>query len=303
MPLASSAGLLAMALLAVPPDAELAPRAFCAAGDLRVELGADATKVPVLCIHPEMSTNLFFDAKLARVELEGRERFRRVLEGDDGLTLVPSEEMHDAEPVHLTIYFRDGAAPASANFLLVMHPALAARQVDVIRLTRPVAFYKQAAREAEDRARQCDEDKVRMRAEYGGPGGLRGLRLAGLMDEQTAVAVKEITDLIKRKPRSALDVQNAWSYRAKGRVMAELQLVNPGPKPWTPVEAVLRGPNGEELKPLPLWKPEPILLGPDGGLVMVEVEATKKQAQGAYTLTLWDADRRAVTLENVTFPQ
>jgi uncharacterized protein (TIGR02268 family) len=85
--------------------------------------------------------------------------------------------------------------------------------------------------------------------------------------------------------------------------MAELKLVNPGPKPWTPVEAVLRGPNGEELKPLPLWKPKPILPGPAGGLVMVEVEATKKQAQGAYTLTLWDADRRAVTLENVTFPQ
>ncbi|EPX57151.1 hypothetical protein D187_006905 [Cystobacter fuscus DSM 2262] len=36
--------------------------------------------------------------------------------------------------------------------------------------------------------------------------------------------------------------------------------------------------------------------------VMVELEATTQQAQGSYTLTLWDADGRSIILENVTFP-
>lgn len=38
------------------------------------------------------------------------------------------------------------------------------------------------------------------------------------------------------------------------------------------------------------------------GRVMVDFEATTKEAQGAYTLTLWDADGRSIILENVTFP-
>ena len=143
MPAPCSTTLLKLALLALPMDAAARyPSPLCETGVRHIDLAADASeKHPVVCIHQGLSTSFFFDAKLARVELEGRERFRRVLEGDDGLTVVPSEEMHDAEPVHLTIHFRDGAAPTSANFLFVVHPALAARQVDVIRLTRPVAFY------------------------------------------------------------------------------------------------------------------------------------------------------------------
>ncbi len=40
-----------------------------------------------------------------------------------------------------------------------------------------------------------------------------------------------------------------------------------------------------------------------GGSSHVEVEAGLEQALGAYTLTLWDADRRAAVLRNVTFPK
>jgi hypothetical protein len=37
---------------------------------------------------------------------------------------------------------------------------------------------------------------------------------------------------------------------------------------------------------------------------VVEVLATKREARGTYTLTLWDAARqRTVTLGNVTFPE
>ena len=62
------------------------------------------------------------------------------------------------------------------------------------------------------------------------------------------------------------------------------------------------GRNGEELKPLPLWHTGPIHPGADGGQVVVEFEATKEQARGAYTLKLWDAEGRTVAIGKVTFP-
>jgi uncharacterized protein (TIGR02268 family) len=309
VPLASSAGLLSLALLTSTADAaERQPLPACEAGDIRIEVDASAPgRVPALCITPELTSTLLFDAKLSRVELEGREHFRRVTEAVDSLMVVPSEAMRDLEPQRVTVHFADGAAPASLTFLLVVHPARAARQVDVIRQTRPVAFYREEAREAQAKAQRCEEEKARLHAEQGGPGGLRGLRAAGLLDVDLGVAVKHISRYLKPRPRAALALTQAWSYRAgnveKGRVAVELELKNPGTKPWSLAGAVLRGPQGEEFTPLP---PEetPVSSPPGGAFVriMVEFEATTNQAQGAYTLTLWDADARSIVLENVTFP-
>jgi uncharacterized protein (TIGR02268 family) len=303
----SSAGLLSLALLTSTADAaERQPLPPCEAGDIRIDVDASAPgRAPTLCITPELTSTLLFDAKLSRVELEGREHFRRVTEAVDSLMVVPSEAMRDLEPQRLTVYFADGAAPASLTFLLVVHPARAARQVDVLRRTRPVAFYEQKARDAESKAQRCEQDKARLQAEQGGPGGLRGLRAAGLLNEVLGVTVKRIAEYLKPRPQAALALVDAWSYRAgnakKGRVAVELALENPGAKPWTLGGAVLRGAKGEELAPLPEDTPVSILPGLPGR-IMVEFEATTKQAQGAYTLTLWDADGRSVILENVTFP-
>jgi uncharacterized protein (TIGR02268 family) len=140
-----------------------------------------------------------------------------------------------------------------------------------------------------------------MRAEREGPGGLLGLRLTDFLDEKIGIQAQDITPHIKRKPGNVLNMSRAWTYRSKRRVAVELELTNLGAKPWTPAGAVLRGPHGEQLTPHPLWRPEPILPG-QTVRVMVEVEATKEEAMGAYTLTLWGADRRSVVLENVTFP-
>jgi uncharacterized protein (TIGR02268 family) len=261
--------------------------------------------VPALCTTPDITSNFLFDAKLARVELEGRERFRRVAEAGDSFMVVPSEAMRDLEPLRVTVYFADGAAPVSLTFLLVIHPARAARQVDVIRQTRPVAFYEQKARDAESKAQRCEEERARLQAEQGGPGGLRGLRAAGLLNNQFGVTAKRLTEYLKPRPRASLALMVAWSFRAgtaeRGRVAVELLLKNPGTKPWTLAGAVLRGAKGEELTPLPDATPVSILPGLPGR-IMVELEATTNQAQGAYTLTLWDADGRSIILENVTFP-
>ncbi|WP_309888877.1 DUF2381 family protein [Archangium sp.] len=308
MPLASSVGLLALALLTATADAAERPLvSLCEAGDIRLEINSSAPgTLPTLCITPDLTSNFLFDAKLARVELEGREHFRRVVEAVDSLMVVPSEAMRDLEPLRVTVYFADGAAPASLSFVLVVHPARAVRQLDVVRQTRPVDFYKQEAREARAAAQQCREEKARMQAEQGGPGGLRGLRAAGLLDEVLGVAVERISDSVKTRPRNALPLRSALSSRAGGpkvgRVAVEVELENVGPQPWTLAGALLRGAKGEELTPLPDPTPASILPGEALGRVMVEFEATTQQARGAYTLTLWDADGRSVILENVTFP-
>jgi len=308
MPLMSSAGLLAVALLTATADvAQRPPLAYCEAGDVRLELKVDApARVPAFCITPELTSTFLFDAKVARVELAGRDHFRRVEEGADFFMVIASEAMRDLEPQRVTIHFADGAAPASTTFLLVVHPARAVRQVDILRHTRPVAFYEREAREAQSRALRCEEEKALMRAERGGPGGLRGLRAAGLLKAELGVAVKRLVGHLQPRERNALHLVSALSSRAGGpeggRVAIEVDLKNLGTKPWTLAGAMLRGARGEELTPLPESTPIVILPGERFGRVMVELEATTTQARGVYTLTLWDADGRSVILDNVTFP-
>jgi uncharacterized protein (TIGR02268 family) len=308
VPLASSAGLLTVALLTASADATAQPPpTSCEAGDVHLQLEVDApAKVPAFCITPELTSTFLFDAKVARVELAGRDHFRRVAEGADFFMVIPSEAMRDLEPQRVTVHFEDGAAPASITVLLVVHPARAARQVDILRHTRSAAFSEREAREAHSRALRCEEEKARMWAERGGPRGLRGMRAAGLLNEEFGVVVKRLGQYLQPRARNALRLVSAFSARAgepeRGRVAIEVELENLGTKPWTLEGAMLRGARGEELTPLPESTPIVILPGERFGRVMVELEATTTQAQGVYTLTLWDADGRSVILDNVTFP-
>jgi uncharacterized protein (TIGR02268 family) len=308
VPLESFTGLLTVVLLAASADAaERPPPASCEAGDVRLQLEVDTpARVPAFCVTPELTSTFLFDAKVARVELAGRDHFRRVAEGADFFMVIPSEAMRDLEPQRVTVHFEDGAAPASATFLLVVHPARAARQVDILRQTRPVAFYEREAREAQSRALRCEEEKALMRAERVGPGGLRGLRAARLLNEELGVVVKRLGSYVQPRARNALSLVSAFSARAGepegGRVAIEAELENFGTKPWTLAGAMLRGARGEELTPLPEATPMTILPGRVLGSVMVEFEATTNQARGVYTLTLWDEDGRSVILDNVTFP-
>lgn len=302
VPRVSCTGLLVVALVSQAEASERA-RPSCEAGDVHLELEEDAPGgTAVLCMRPGVSTSFFFDAKLARVVLEGREHFQRVMEAPEGLAVVPSESMHDVQPLRLTVYFVDGAAPASANFLLMMHPALAARQVDVIRHTRPAAFYEQQKREAEARAQRCEEEQERLRAELGGPGGLWGMRKAGLLDNILGVRVRDIPISASKNPVGVLAAIKGWTYRTQDRVAVEVVLENLGTQPWTVAGAALRASNGEELTPLPLGLPVSIQPGRSGEPIMVEVDAKMAQALGTHSFTLWGEDGRSVTLENVTFP-
>jgi uncharacterized protein (TIGR02268 family) len=131
------------------------------------------------------------------------------------------------------------------------------------------------------------------------------LREAGLLKAPLGIPFKELKWDVRPRPRNALTVKWAGAFRAgtaeRGRIAVEVELTNPGMKPWTLAGAMLRGAKGEGLTSLPEGAPVSILPG-EPARVMVEFEATAAQARGDYTLTLWDADGRSVILENVTFP-
>jgi uncharacterized protein (TIGR02268 family) len=309
-----SATFLGLFLLTAPAGAaERTPLPTCETGTRHIELEADAPgRPPEVCIHPELSTNLFFDSKLARVELAAWERFR-VIQGDVGIALVPTEAFHDGERVPVTVHFQDGAAPASATFLLVVHPSQAERQVEVTRHPRTLASYRQGEQQARAEVQQCREDKARLQAECGGQVGLTGLIAQGRLGEG-GIAYRDLNVDVTSRPGNTVTSADARSYRSDTyvegektggvRLAVDQELWNNGKTPWTPTGAALVGRKHMELKVLGVWPMEPIPPG-QKRRVVVEAEATESEARGTFTLKLWGQEdtARVELFDGVMFPK
>jgi uncharacterized protein (TIGR02268 family) len=298
--------LLGLALLASPGEAtEKPPRLTCESGTRYIELDASRHgQVPEVCIRPALSLNLFFDAELARVEVEEPGRFRRVKLAEDTLTLVPSAGLADGVRVPVTVYFKDGAAPVSASFMFVVHPSEAERQVEVSRHPRTLESLRQGEQQAKAQAQQCQEEKARLQAECSGRSGLTGLIASRLLGAKGVAA--QWLDNAALRPSSSFKSQEAISYRAvgpegRGRVAVEVTLKYNGTTPWTPVGAALVGPNGKVLGTPTVWPLKPI--APGRWLrVVVEVEAAEEEVQGTFMLKLWGLEGEdIVLLDGVTF--
>ncbi|HYO52512.1 DUF2381 family protein [Archangium sp.] len=310
MPAVFPAALLAVAFLTGAAEAaERPPLPECDAPKLRVDLTPEATRKALeVCVNPDFPTTFKFNSPLPPgtvVEVQPENRFAES-RGPQILTFIPREDYLPGERVKVTLRFADGAAPASVTFILVGHPARAVTQVQVFRHARPVEVCQQEVREARAEARQCQEENARLRAERGRPDGLRGLFDAGLMNRE-GIRSRGLGGKTSSLEGNALTVEEAFSYRTEGleqggRVAVLVLLSNPGAPPWTVAGAALSGPTGEELTLLPLWHTGPIHPGTEWGQVVVEVEATGEQAKGTYTLKLWDAEGRTITLGKVTFP-
>ncbi|HZH14926.1 MAG TPA: DUF2381 family protein, partial [Archangium sp.] len=275
----------------------------CEAASPRLELTAEPPAAPpVVCISPDVPLTLRFDTPLqpGSVRLQERERFEEVNPGQQTLTLVPPKELEAGARFTLDVCFADGAAPACASFDLRTHPALGLSQVKVFRKPRTVESFREGEKAAQAEAQQCQEEVRQLRAQHGAPEGLRGVLASGLLGK-VGILFKTPTKLVTEAKGNALRLKDARSYRTEGRVAVDLWLDNSGTLPWVAAGAVLRGPKGEVLKPLPLWQQEP---GAEGWRrVVVEVPASETEARGPYTLVLWDADqKRTVTLGHVTFP-
>jgi uncharacterized protein (TIGR02268 family) len=299
--------LLALALL-VGSTATAQPRAVpCETGTRRIELKTEpADEAPELCIGPELSTTLiFYGAELLSngVIVEGREHFTLVDPGSTTLRVVPSGRVMPGERFRLTVRFRDGAAPASAAFWLVVYAGQAEPLVEVYREKRTLESYQQQVQEKDSQLRQCQEDNARLMAEKESPGGLAGLLATGLMGE-TGGTPKELSKSVVEHPRNAVRVARVVSYRSMSRVAVELILrPAPGMEPWRAVRAELVGPNRRVLRVNPPWQFEPLRYEAEDRRVVIEVEATEAETRGSFTLKVWDDDgTRSVIVSGVTFP-
>ncbi|ATB28395.1 hypothetical protein MEBOL_001842 [Melittangium boletus DSM 14713] len=292
----------------MPSEAsEQVPLASCESGTRYIELEADAPdKEHVVCIRPDISTNVFFDAKVARVELAFRERFQ-VLVGEAGLGLLPMPAFRDGDRVPVTIFFGDGAAPASVTFLLVIHPYEAERQVMVFRHPRTLASYRQGERQARAEVQQCLEENARLQSERSGQDGLTALIAHAWMSQNGVVARLITSDVIQRSGGS-LAAEKIISYRTAGpsglgRVAVQVKLRNQGVVAWTLVGAALVNSRNASLSGLTVWPREPIPPG-ESRDITVEMDATENEARGTFTLKLWagEAGAGGVSLNGVTFP-
>lgn len=236
-----------------------------------------------------------------RVLLEGRERMW-VAVAEDAILLVPSEQAVPGERLLLTVPFKDGALPGSAVFSLVVHPALAERQVEVYRKRRFADSLGAEVREKDAQLQLCREKVELLRAELKHPEGLTGLLATGQLDKK-GVTVRNLIKAIIERPGVPLRVQTITSFRSVGRVAVELWLEGfEEAAPWLAEGVVLRGRAGEELKGLTVWQEVPVA-SPNRLHVVVEAAATEREAHGPFTLKLWDeGGQRTLTLGNVSFP-
>ena len=306
-----SAALVALTVLMGLPASGEPPLPSWNAGVRQLELPAEPTgDEPELHISPGLSTTLAFDAELLRdkegkdtVALEKRESFILVDAGQATLRLLPSDALKSGERLRLVVRFKDGAAPAGAAFTLVVHPARAERLLEVYRTTRTAASYQREAKEAKVEAQRCQEELERERAERGGPGGLVGLIVTKQMDN-TGVSTRLLNEAVTKFPGNALVTLEVYSYRSAGRVAVELVMENPqGVQPWATAGALLTSRTGVELKILPVWQRGPFEADRNLQHILVEAVATKEEAQGPFTLKLWEAATgRTITLSGVSFP-
>jgi uncharacterized protein (TIGR02268 family) len=302
---APSPTLLALALLAGAAATAQASTAACEPGVRRIELRPDPTsKVHEVCISPLLVTLLSFDTDIVResVTLEGTERFVKAETGESTLKLVPSEKVLPGERLRLTVRFKDGLAPVSAAFWLVVHPARPEPLVEVSRQKRSVESCQQEVTEKDIQLRQCREENARLHAEEPLPLGLAALLDAGLMDAE-GVSPRRITWTVTLPPGSPFILEQAFSYRSSKRVAIEVWLTAKPEAPlWTAARAELVGPGGRAVQVLSLRQREPLRSGARQR-VLIDAEATQEEAQGIFTLKLRDADGVwSTVLSGVTFP-
>lgn len=279
----------------------------CQTGTRRIELRTEPNgELPELCIGPELSTTiLFYGAELLGngVTVEGRERFTLVDPGSTTLRLVPSARVMPGDRFRLTVRFRDGAAPASVAFWLVVYAGKVEPWVEVYREKRTLESYQQEVQEKDTQLQQCQEDNERLLAEKESPGGLTGLLVTGLMDER-GISPKELLTSIEEHSGNFVDVYEILSYRSTRGVAVVLWLLpTQGLQPWRAARAELVGPGRRTLRVHPPWQRELLSYDAKDRRVVIEADATEAETRGSFTLKVWNEDRtRGIVLSGVTFP-
>ena len=235
-----------------------------------------------------MATNtltLFrFDASIDRasLEVEGRTtRFRLVDVGDRTLILEMAAEPGDGEKLGVRVRYKDGATPAYATFVLVSHPTLVDKEVEVVRRPRTVEAL-------EARVAHMEAELVALKAQCA-QSGLPNLAFSGLLDS-TDVRAKPFWGKAAPGYRGSLEPGEGIGYRATRWAMVVVSIRNlPGQPAWAPGTARLTSTTGTPVKVLSVHLEKPRLLAGESALAAVLVEPPAS-GEGLFQLELVDAE-------------
>ncbi|CAM3107685.1 DUF2381 family protein [Corallococcus sp. ZKHCc1 1396] len=268
----------------------------------RIELSADQVGTSQeLHISPGLATLLLCDAPVARWELSGRENFRRVVEGTDTLTLLPLDTLKEGARLKLTLVFTDGAAPSRVDLMLVVHPALAQRQVELYRHARALESYQQEVRQLRAEVGRSQAEVERLRAAQSRPDGLAGLLASGVMGQEGVVFLASVADP-QPMQRAAIWVTRVITIRSARRVAVQAKLESQLEVSWRFTGAALVDGAGGTVQALVVWPQEPIAAR-ESAMGIMEFELPTLPTRGPYTLKLWaEGGTQAVTVRNITFP-
>ncbi|WNG44059.1 DUF2381 family protein [Archangium minus] len=301
LPVLPSTPLAILALLFLRGASRGEPSTGAACEDVqRLELALTPTNAALeLCVSPGLVTSLRFDAP-SIVELQDEVRFEEVVRSRRLLTLMPPPDMAPGERLRLTVHFEGDTTSSGSTFVLVAHPGRATHQVEVYRDRRTRESFQQEVIQERARNGQLREELARTQALLGQSGGLRSL-LASKTIDLNGVRAQVLEAQVSGPSKGELSLVSGTSYRAELSVAADVLLMNSGSEPWMVAGASLVDARGEEIKGVKFQQDE-VIAPAQVKSVIVEVAVTREQARGEWTLKLWDAGGRAITISKVTFP-
>jgi uncharacterized protein (TIGR02268 family) len=249
-----------------------------------------------------MMTGFLFDTIPSSLELQEEVRFVEVLRGQRGISFVPPKDMLPGERLRLTVRFEAAASEQIITFILVAHRGRATRQVEVYRDRRPQEVYQQEVEEERAKNRQLRDENQQLRAQLEQARGLRNLVASSIVGHSGVQTLEVQLDTINRATGAAVVFfDSATTYRADKTVVAQLWLTNSSSAPWKTIRASLITDNGEEVPGIQFLQVEAIAPNTRDA-VFLEINATRKQAQGEFRLMIWDETSRVLTLPRLKFP-
>ena len=235
--------------------------------------------VPEARVAAGIATYLRFDSPIdkASLELEGRPaRLRWVDVGERLVAVEPSADLGAEERLVMRVRYKDGASPAVARLVLVSHPTLVDKELEVVRRPRTVEALETALAEKE-------AELAALRASS----GPAGLVFSGRLDP-VGVLARRIENL-PRRIQSGLKVVGGEEYRACCWALAVVRVRNlPGQKPWVPGVARLTRADGTVAKVRSVGMNKALLAPGEEGLVAVETETPFWEAGEVFRLELLD---------------
>ncbi|MFL5358796.1 DUF2381 family protein [Archangium sp.] len=227
----------------------------------------------------------------ASVEIEGRSvRFQWVDVGERLIAVEPSVDLGADEKLVVRVRYRDGASPAAATLVLVSHPTLVDKEVEVVRQPR--------SREALEAALAEKEAELTTLKARCGESGPAGLIFSGRIDWK-GVQARRIEDM-PTGTQGGLKVVEGMGYRAGPWALAVVRVRNlPGQSPWVAGTARLTRADGTPVK-VHSVDMDKAQLGPgEEGFVAVEPESPYWKVGQVFRLEVLDKSgaRRLPILE------